>query len=318
MKHLKEFKIFESTLETNLPEGLLKILNKSVNGTWKINPQTGKIDVDGDLKMVEVRPFQKPQSGGPISKDLKELFGGFEIGKVTGKYECGRVSTYSLEGGPEYVGGDFSVWQNRSIKEMKGCPSFVGGNFEYSSEECILNLKGSPDVVKGDYTYRYGGHRQCFLSSLKGLTPEIGGTLTITDFEELGGGYINSPSKKTKMDFSSFCESMSKSFMYWTALEDERFFDKYFLPNLKKSPNTLIEKISIKDFLTSPYFSHRDPTYENTKFYKCLTNPMRKAILNVFKPLSKDEETIKLIEEYEYEVKKEYHIDKVKRIEGLY
>lgn len=317
MKHLKSYKIFESTSESNLPDGLLKMLDKSVKGTWKINSQTGKIDIEGDLKMLQVMPSKLPQ-GRLIANDLKELFGGFEIGKVTGDYECARVSTYSLEGGPEYVGGNFSVWQNSHVKEMKGCPSFVGGDFQYSSQECLSNFKGSPDVVKGDFIYRYGGHRQCFLSSLKGLTPEIGGSLSIADMEELGGGYINHPSKKTKMDFPSFCESMSKSFKYWTALEDERFFYKYFLPNLKKSPNSLIEKISIKDFLTSPYFSHREPTYENTKFYRYLNNTMRKEVLSVLKPLSKDEETDKLIEEYEFNVKRDYHIERVKRIEGLY
>ena len=51
MKHLKTYGLFEAASATAsaLTKRQMNWLDKCTEGTWKLNPQTGLVDVDGDF-----------------------------------------------------------------------------------------------------------------------------------------------------------------------------------------------------------------------------------------------------------------------------
>lgn len=87
----------------------------------------------------------------------------------------------SLQGGPEYVGGEFSISQLKKLKSLKGAPSHIGGDFRCVN--CpITSLEGLPDSI---------GFIEVNGSNLTDLK---GSPLTIN------GGFVISASPLTSLD----------------------------------------------------------------------------------------------------------------------
>jgi len=105
----------------------IKWLDKCTEGkwTWKLNPQTVLVDVEGNFDCRGQR--------------LTSLQG-VRFGVVTGHCYCSDNSITSLEGAPRRVGGGFYC-SNNSLTSLEGAPREVGWDFFCSdnpvSEEAL-------------------------------------------------------------------------------------------------------------------------------------------------------------------------------------
>jgi hypothetical protein len=102
MRYLKTYRVFESSAATEpaaptLTEDQIGWLNSCTAGSWKLNPSTRLIDVDGDFDCS--------------SKSLTDLKG-VKFGEVSGGFFCYDNQLTSLEGAPQSVDGDFSCNNN--------------------------------------------------------------------------------------------------------------------------------------------------------------------------------------------------------------
>ena len=107
MKNLKTYRMFESVME--LTQEQIEWLDKCVDGSWKLNPQTGLIDVDGDFDCS--------------SESLTDLKG-IKFGEVSGVFYCRNNRLTSLEGAPQSVDGMFSC-SNNQLTSLEGAPQTV-------------------------------------------------------------------------------------------------------------------------------------------------------------------------------------------------
>jgi len=128
-------------------------LDQCTEGTWRVNPSTGLVDVDGNFYFWRL--------------GLKNLMG-VRFGRVSLDFNCSDNQLTSLEGAPQEVGGDFSCFGNK-LTSLKGAPQKVGGDF-YCFNNKITSLEGAPREVGGDFACSYNQ-----LSSLEGSPREIGG-----------------------------------------------------------------------------------------------------------------------------------------------
>ena len=108
MKHVKPFALFES--EKSLTPRQIKFLDEYTKGSWRINPATGLVDVDGDFNCS--------------AQELSD-FKGVRFGKVGGGFHCGSNQLSSLEGAPREVRWDFNC-NNNQLTSLKGAPQKVG------------------------------------------------------------------------------------------------------------------------------------------------------------------------------------------------
>jgi hypothetical protein len=130
MRHLKEYRVFESLAELT-PEQV-KFLDRYARGSWQLNSD-GLVDVEGDFNCY----------GGGL-KSLPVAFG-----SVSGLFNCSRNKLTSLEGAPGEVGDNFYCDDNR-LTSLKGAPGKVGGNF-YCDDNRLTSLEGAPEKVGGDF-----------------------------------------------------------------------------------------------------------------------------------------------------------------------
>ena len=152
MKYIREYQIFESS--ATAPAALTAVqitwLDKCAAGRWKLNPQTGLIDVDGRFNC-----------GEQGLTDLK----GVKFGKVGGSFYCHRNRLTSLDGAPQSVGGDFYCNGNQ-LTSLVGAPQIFGGDF-YCSNNQLTTLEGAPPrSVSGNFVC-YGN--PVSESTLKGI-----------------------------------------------------------------------------------------------------------------------------------------------------
>lgn len=144
---IKEFKLFESSLASEQTE----FLNKCVRGTWKLNPSTGEVDVDGDFV------------GSKEFTDFREV----KFGGVSGNFVCKGMNLTSLEGSPNITSGNFDC-SNNSLRTLKGICPVVRGNLD-----CSKNLlRDISDIGSFGGSLDINGNR---LKSLYGLPDEIDG-----------------------------------------------------------------------------------------------------------------------------------------------
>ena len=133
MKNLKRYsQLFESQQE--LTQEQKDWLDKCTDGTWKINPQTGLVDVDGNFNCRQM--------------NLTD-FKGVRFGQVSGYFYCSRNELTSLEGAPQRVSGSFYCYNNK-LKSLEGAPHSVGGGF-YCSRNELTSLEGAPQSVGDDF-----------------------------------------------------------------------------------------------------------------------------------------------------------------------
>ena len=130
--HIKEFSIFEAnkTPKGELTKAQRGFLDRWVDGTWRVNPQTGLVDVKGDVYMMGRR--------------LKS-FQGIKFGNVTGIFYCSNNQLTSLEGAPQKVWG-FDCSRNQ-LTSLEGAPREVGGYFSCSNNK-LTSWKGLPEISR--------------------------------------------------------------------------------------------------------------------------------------------------------------------------
>jgi len=154
MKHITPYLIFESSAAspTPLTEEQVQWLNKCADGTWKINPQTGLVDVKGNFECF-----------GQGLTDFK----GVKFGVVSGSFNCADNQLTSLDGAPQKVGEHFSC-RNNQLTSLEGSPQRVGWDFDCSNNQ-LTSLEGSPQRVGWDFDCGYNQ-----LTSLEGAPLESG------------------------------------------------------------------------------------------------------------------------------------------------
>jgi len=150
MRHIKQYQIFESEpIRTVFSKEQLNWLDKCVDGSWKYNPQTGLVDVEGQFYCH--------------NQGLAD-FKGVRFGKVRGDFGCESNQLTSLEGAPQTVGGDFTCYKNR-LTSLEGAPQTVGKNFDCSRNQ-LTTLEGAPQSVESNFRC---DHNPVSSGTLKGI-----------------------------------------------------------------------------------------------------------------------------------------------------
>jgi len=142
MKYLKTYdKLFEASqkLTQRLTQDQLDYLGihteeEADGGSWKINPSTGLIDIEGDFSV---------SFGNAI--DLFDI----KFGTITGNFRCGRNKITTLEGGPTKVGKSFTCEFNY-LTSLVGAPEEVKENF-LCTHNRLDTLEGAPMLVGGEF-----------------------------------------------------------------------------------------------------------------------------------------------------------------------
>ena len=173
MKNLKRYsQLFENTQE--LTQEQSEWLDKCTGGTWKINPQTGLVDVNGNFNcqrqgLTDFKGVRFGYVNGIFNcsyNELKSLKGAPR--SVRWNFSCPFNDLTSLEGAPQSVGGSFDCYKN-SLTSLEGAPQSVGGNFHCSDNE-LKSLDGAPQSVGMDFSCSYND-----LTSLEGAPQIVGG-----------------------------------------------------------------------------------------------------------------------------------------------
>ena len=157
MRYLKTYQLFES--KTGLTKEQEEFLNKYTKGSWKYNPATGLVDVEGDFECQE--------------RSLSTLYG-VKFGQVSGSFNCYDNTLTSLEGAPQEIRGDFDCRFNK-FTSLQGAPQKVGGDF-YCEGNQLTTLKGAPQEVGGSL---YCRNNQ--LTTLEGAPQEVGGSFVCSE-----------------------------------------------------------------------------------------------------------------------------------------
>jgi hypothetical protein len=129
MKYIKPYQLFEASASALTAEQI-SWLDKCVDGSWKLNSQTGLVDVNGDF-----------DCGKQGLTDLK----GVKFGKVSGDFDCRENQLTTLEGAPQTVGGDFDC-DNNELTTLEGAPKKVAGSFSCDGNQ-LTTLEGAPQTV---------------------------------------------------------------------------------------------------------------------------------------------------------------------------
>ena len=108
-----------------------KFLNECTWGTWKLNPESGLVDVIGNFDCSK--------------KDLYN-FMGIEFGIIGGDFDSSRNKLVSLKGAPVEVKGDFDCSHNRLVS-LKGSPLKVDATFKCSDNR-LASLEDGPLKVE--------------------------------------------------------------------------------------------------------------------------------------------------------------------------
>jgi len=122
----------------------------------KVTLRNGKIDVEGDVS----KKFVYCRNGKIV----------YSFGKVSGNFLVEGLPLRTLEGAPEYVGGDFDCSGCYELTYLKGAPRRVEGVFRCIDCKDLLSLEGAPEYVGKDFDCRH-----CYsLTSLKGAPERVG------------------------------------------------------------------------------------------------------------------------------------------------
>ena len=177
-----------------LTEEQIEWLNECTRGTWKLNPQTGEVDVKGDfncseqglsdfkgvrfgvvkgsfwcydnlLTSLEGAPREVGESYHCHNNLLTSLVGAPE--KVRVDFYCRNNQLTTLEGAPREVGCGFSCENNR-LTSLEGAPQKVGTGF-FCDNNLLTSLVGAPQKVGGFFCDNN------LLTSLVGAPQKVGG-----------------------------------------------------------------------------------------------------------------------------------------------
>ena len=142
MKHVTPYSVFEASAAAPaaLTPEQVEWLNQCTEDTWKLNPQTGLVDVDGSFDCSE--------------QGLSE-FKGVRFGVVRGCFNCEKNLLTSLVGAPEEVEEYFECSGNH-LTSLEGAPRKVGMRFWCHKntvscntlESIFFRMKGSESYLK--------------------------------------------------------------------------------------------------------------------------------------------------------------------------
>lgn len=167
MIYLKYYsQLFENSNTLSIEQKYL--LNRGIWGRgsrWKINKDSGLVDVDGNFDIGQDTRL----------KDLR----GLRFGVVDGDFIIDNTNIESLDGSPKRVNGnfDFSI---SLVRSLEGSPRYVGGDF-MGSINSIESLNGCPEIIKGSLFLSRNE-----LKNLSGITKNIGFSLDVS------GNFLNS------------------------------------------------------------------------------------------------------------------------------
>ena len=130
MKYIKNYKVFENN--TDLTQEQIDFLNRCDGGEWKVNPDTGLIDVQGSLSCSHM--------------NLND-FKGLRFGNVLGTFYCEYNNLKTLDGSPREVGGSFGCRMNPLIS-LEGAPLKVAWQFGHNDFLIKYNLTAFLDEIK--------------------------------------------------------------------------------------------------------------------------------------------------------------------------
>ena len=185
MKYIKKYQVFESSAPALTAEQI-DWLDKCAKGRWKLNPQTGLVDVDENFDCSE--------------QGLTD-FKGVRFGKVSGYFDCNQNQLTSLMGAPHSVGEDFNCEYNH-LTTLEGAPHSVGRNFHCDDNE-LTSLEGAPQTIKRNF---YCSHNQ--------LTSLVGAPKTVKVYFHCHGNPVSVSTLK------AIFELMKKGKAYQKALEE--------------------------------------------------------------------------------------------------
>ena len=164
---IKSFKLFESYSE------IKSICDRYHVENWELNPETGLVDVFGDVGLQYSSLKKLPLKFGIVSggfychhNQLTSLEGAPQ--SVGGDFYCYENQLTSLEGAPQIVGGDFDCYNNQ-LTTLEGSPKSVGGNFDVYKTQ-LVTLSGGPNSVGGNFICNHNK-----LTSLEGSPQTVGG-----------------------------------------------------------------------------------------------------------------------------------------------
>ena len=153
MRYLKTYRVFESEpAAPTLTEDQIGWLNSCTAVSWKLNPTTRLIDVDGDFDCS--------------SKSLTDLKG-IKFGEVSGDFYCNNNQLTSLEGAPQTVDGGFSCHDNL-LTSLEGAPQTVDWSFFCNGNQ-LTSLEGAPQSVGRSFSCNDN-----LLTSLEGAPQTVG------------------------------------------------------------------------------------------------------------------------------------------------
>ena len=128
MRYIRPY--YESV--TNLTQEQIDFLNDCTEGEWKVDPDTGLIDIRGNFDCRW--------------KNLND-FKGLRFGKVYESFNCSNNNLKTLDGSPREVGRDFTCINNPLIS-LEGAPLevewyFVCSNLysDYTLNAFLIELK---------------------------------------------------------------------------------------------------------------------------------------------------------------------------------
>ena len=112
-----------------------EFLDRYTKGIWKLNMNSGLVDIDGDFKCT--------------SENLKD-FKGIQFGEVKGGFYCSYNQLTSLAGAPRKVHGPFHC-HNNLLTNLIGAPQEANEDFHCENNR-LTSLKGAPKRIKGYFS----------------------------------------------------------------------------------------------------------------------------------------------------------------------
>jgi hypothetical protein len=162
MKHIKHYKIFEST-SPNFPttrEEVIEACERYEIKNYTINDDLS-IDVNDDVYLYRQNLEYLP----------------LKFNYVDGNFNCSDNKLKTLEGCPRTVGSYFSCSVNQ-LKTLEGCPQTINGDFDCSENE-LVSLESCPQTVDGYFSCSFNE-----LETLEGCPQTVDGVFACS-FNEL-------------------------------------------------------------------------------------------------------------------------------------
>ena len=188
-KICKELEIEEPSWSGKLNPRQIKALDKAVEkrwssdptSVWKINPETGLVDIEGKFNASAADDFR---NGSLLGIKFGIADGDFIINalgltslegcpeEVIGAFNASNNKIENLIGGPKKVGRSYNINDNKKLVSLEGAPEEIGGTFNINDCNMLASLEGGP---------KKSGAYECnstAISSLKGAPAEMKGEYT--------------------------------------------------------------------------------------------------------------------------------------------